>query len=103
MLYRRNPTFGWEVSRQRFVIFLSSAGAAKGAAIFHYFTLEIDSFAALRADNAGAFETGQIFRLYFHSHPLLVEKGFIGKLCIGFLLAGVLAEFREHLPRGLLG
>src|SRR5260370_9907688 len=61
ILYRRYRAFELEVSGQCFVIFFSRARAAEGAAFHHHFALEIDAFAALGADDARAFEAGQIF------------------------------------------
>ena len=89
------------MSGQSFVIFFSGAGAAEGAAIFHNFALEIDAFAALRADNARTLETRQIFRQHFNFYPLLVEKNLIGQLRVGFLLAGVFAIQLTILTYGL--
>src|SRR5260370_12704314 len=85
------------------VITLTRATATECAAFYNYFALEIDSFLALSADHAGAFEARQIFRLDFDFHPLLVEKDFVGEFRVGFLLAGVLAEFRKHFVGSLLG
>src|SRR5437879_13042699 len=62
ILYRRNWTLGLEVSRQCFVIFFSGARSAERPAVFHDLTLKIDAFATLRANDARAFETGQVFR-----------------------------------------
>src|SRR5712691_3050995 len=103
ILYRRSRMFDSEGSGQCFVIFFSGAGAAESAASHYHLTLEIDAFAALGADDAGAFEARQIFGLHFDFHPLLVEEDFVGELRVGFLLAGVFAEFGEHFARGLLG
>src|SRR5260370_132165 len=85
------------------VITFTRASATECAAFYNYFALEIDSFLALSADHAGAFEARQIFRLDFDFHPLLVEKDFVGEFRVGFLLAGVLAEFRKHFAGSLLG
>src|SRR5229473_2546908 len=85
------------------VITFTRASATECAAVPHDFALKVDAFAALGADDAGAFEAGQVFGLYFHFHPLLVEKDFVGELRVGFLLAGVLAEFRKHFAGSLLG
>jgi len=40
------------------------------------FTFEVDAFATLRADDARAFEAGQIFGLDFDFDPLFVEEDF---------------------------
>src|SRR5260370_14715489 len=103
LLYRRYRAFELEVSGQCFVIFLSRAGTAEGAAVHYHFAFEIDAFAALGADDAGAFEARQIFGQDFDFDPLFVEKDFVGELRVGFLLAGVLAEVGEHFAGGLLG
>jgi len=91
------------VSGQCFVIFFSGAGAAEGAASDYDFAFEVDAFAALGADDAGAFEAGQIFGLDFDFDPLLVEENFLREPRVGFLLAGILAEFGEQFAGGLLG
>src|SRR5258708_32075179 len=88
---------------RRLVVAVSGVGTAKGAAVSHNFTLEVDAFAALRANDARTLETGKIFRLNFHFHPLFVKKNFVGELRVGFLLARFLAEFRKHFTGGLLG
>ena len=88
---------------QTFVIAFAGAGAAEGAPVLHDFAFEIDAFAAFGADDAGAFEARQIFGLDFDFHPLFIEENFVGELCVGFLLAGVLAEFRKHFAGSLLG
>src|SRR5260370_6947050 len=103
ILYRRCRAFDLEVSGQCFVIFFSRAGTAEGAALHYHFAFEIDAFAALGADNAGAFEAGKISGQDFDFDPLLVEKDFVGELRVGFLLAGVLAKFGKHFAGGLLG
>src|SRR5260370_40914648 len=103
ILYRRCRAFDLEVSGQCFVIFFSRAGTAEGAALHYHFAFEIDAFAALGADNAGAFEAGQIFGQDFDLDPWLVEAHFVGELRVGFLLAGVLAKFGKHFAGGLLG
>src|SRR6266568_2447596 len=59
-------------------------------------TLEVDALPALGADHTRAFEAGEIFRRNFHLDPLLVEKNVIGKLRVGFLLAGLPFESGEH-------
>src|SRR5258708_39842851 len=102
ILYRRCRAFDLEVSGQCFVIFFSRAGAAEGAAVHYDFALEIDAFAALGADDTGAFEAGQIFGQNVDLDPLLVEEDVVGELRVGFLLAGVLAEFGEHFAGSLL-
>ena len=81
---------------QALVIAFASAGAAEGAPVDEDFTVEVDSLAALGADHTRAFEAGEIFRRNFHLDPLLVEKNVIGKLRVGFLLAGLLFESGEH-------
>jgi hypothetical protein len=58
---------------ERGVITFAGAGAAEGAAVGGDFAFEIDSFAALGADDAGAFEAGEIFGMNFYANPLLVE------------------------------
>src|SRR5258708_24078022 len=88
---------------RRLVVAFSGAGTAKGAAVSHNFTLEVDAFAALGANDARTLETGKIFGLNFHSHPLFVEQNFVGKLRISFLLAGLSFEFGKHFAGGLLG
>ena len=58
---------------KRSVITFAGAGAAKNAAVYADFAFEIYAFAALGADDAGAFEAGEIFGMNFDAHPLLVE------------------------------
>src|SRR6266404_2301643 len=103
ILYRRSRMLDLEVSGQCIVIFFSGAGAAEGAAFHYDFTFEVDAFATLSADDARAFEAGQIFGLDFDFDPLFVEEDFVGELRVRFLLAGVFAEFGEHFAGGLLG
>ena len=58
---------------KRSVITFAGAGTAEGAAVDGDFAFEIYAFAALGADDAGAFEAGEIFGMNFDAHPLLVE------------------------------
>ena len=58
---------------KRSVITFAGAGAAEGAAVERDFAFEIYAFAALGADDAGAFEAGKIFGVNFDAHPLFVE------------------------------
>jgi len=51
------------------VVTLSRAGTAEGAAADGYFALEVDAFAAFGTDDAGAFESRQVFRMNLHLHP----------------------------------
>src|SRR5260370_16800543 len=85
------------------VIAFAGAGTAEGLAVHYHFALEVDAFAALSADYSRPLEARQIFGLYFHFHPLFIEKNFVGELRVGFLLAGVLAKFGKHFAAGLLG
>ena len=62
-----------ELLVKRGVIAFAGAGAAEGAAVHADFAFEIYAFAALGADDAGAFETGEIFGMNFYAHPLFVE------------------------------
>jgi hypothetical protein len=48
------------VSGRCFVIFFAGAGTADGAAVPDNFAFEIDTFAALGADDTRAFEAGKI-------------------------------------------
>ena len=62
-----------ELLVKRSVITFAGAGAAKNAAVYADFAFEIYAFAALGADDAGAFEAGEIFGVNFDAHPLFVE------------------------------
>ena len=76
---------------------------AEGAAALEDFAFEVNAFAALGADNAGAFEAGQVFWADFNLDPLLLEENVVGKLGVGFLLAVFFVEFGEELAGGLFG
>src|SRR5580692_9078549 len=79
------------------------AGLAEGAAILEDFAFEVDAFATLGTDDAGAFEAGKIFWADFDFDPLLVEENVVGKLGVGFLLAVFFVEFGKEFAGGLLG
>jgi hypothetical protein len=85
------------------IVALASAGTAQGAAVLEDFALEVDTFAALGADNARTFKTGQVFRKDFDFHPFLGEKNVVGELSVGFLLAFFPGEVGKQLLCGLLG
>ena len=76
---------------------------AEGAAILEDFAFEVDAFATLGTDDAGAFEAGKIFWADFDFDPLLVEENVVGKLGVGFLLALFFVEFGKEFAGGLLG
>ena len=57
---RRRPSHRSLFTGKSLIIPLADAGAAKGAAFHYDFTLEIDAFAALGANDAGTFEAGKI-------------------------------------------
>jgi hypothetical protein len=76
---------------------------AEGAAVLEDFAFEVDAFAALGADDTGAFEAGKVFGADFNFDPLIVEENVVGKLGVGFLLAVFFVEFGEEFAGGLLG
>ncbi len=84
------------------VVSLAGAGTAQSAAVLQHFAFEIYAFAAFGADYPGSFEAGQVFGLDFYLYPLFGEQNFVGKLRVGFLLAGLFGHFREHFASGLL-
>src|ERR1700757_630181 len=85
------------------VITLARAGAAERAAVANDFALEVDAFAALGADYAGAFEAGKVLKLDFDFDPLFGKQRVVGKLCVSLLLPCFFLQFGKHFLRGLFG
>ena len=101
-LPRENTFPGSGILDKGHVVGLASAGTAESAAIANNFTLEVDAFAARGADYARAFESRQVFRLYFDLYPLFVEQHLVSQFRVRLLLARIFGELRKHLPRRLL-
>src|SRR5882672_5701731 len=83
ILYRRSRMLDLEVSGQCIVIFSSGAGAAEGAAFDYDFTFEVDAFATLSADDARAFEAGQIFGLDCDFDPVAKFQSAFAETAVG--------------------